>query len=63
MKCPHLINWLRAVCKASDKLYTPTAFQINEYCKSVSHPRCPFYLTKKEIEEKYKLHKSETITI
>lgn len=63
MKCPHLINWIRSACKACDNPYTPTAFQINEYCKSVLHPRCPFYMTRKEIDDKFILRKRETIAI
>ena len=43
MKCPHLIKWLTFACKAKEKLYFPSSFQLDEYCKRKFHRRCPFY--------------------
>jgi len=44
MKCPHLIKWLTFSCKASEKLYFPSPFQLQEYCKTKSHKKCPFLM-------------------
>lgn len=44
MECPHLIKWITFFCKAEDKVYAPSAFQINEYCRSAGHVKCPFLL-------------------
>jgi hypothetical protein len=43
MKCPHLIKWLTFACKAKKKLYFPSSFQLDEYCKRKLHKKCPFY--------------------
>jgi len=56
MKCPHLsklADWSRTACKACEKPYLPTSFQVKEYCKSFMHIRCPFYLNLRErLEDK-----------
>lgn len=44
MKCPHLIKWLTFACKAKEKLYFPSSFQLDEYCKQKLHRKCPFYV-------------------
>jgi len=44
MKCPHLIKWVSFACKAGEKLYFPSHFQLQEYCKKKEHKKCPFYL-------------------
>ena len=44
MECPHLIKWITFFCKAEDKVYAPSVFQINEYCRSAGHVKCPFLL-------------------
>jgi hypothetical protein len=51
MKCPHLIKWVTFVCKASDKLYFPSRFQLQEYCKRKEHKKCPFYPKKTSMEQ------------
>jgi hypothetical protein len=51
MKCPHLIKWLSFACKAQEKLYFPSPFQIQEYCKRKYHKRCPFYSDNAHAEE------------
>jgi len=43
MKCPHLTIWLTFACKASEKLYFPSDFQIEEYCRRKEHRKCPFF--------------------
>jgi hypothetical protein len=43
MKCPHLTKWLTFACKASEKLYFPSDFQIEEYCRGKGHRKCPFF--------------------
>ena len=44
MKCPHLIKWLIFACKAKEELYFPSDFQLQEYCKTKSHKKCPFLM-------------------
>ncbi|MHB8883333.1 MAG: hypothetical protein ACYC69_17720 [Thermodesulfovibrionales bacterium] len=44
MKCPHLITCSVAACKATGKPYVPSLFELDEYCRTHSHSRCPFYL-------------------
>ncbi|MFA4917667.1 MAG: hypothetical protein WC581_00275 [Thermodesulfovibrionales bacterium] len=51
MKCPHLIKWLTCACKAQEKLYYPSDFQVYEYCKRKSHKKCPFYALRTNSEE------------
>jgi len=46
MKCPHLKKWLTFTCKATDTLYFPSAFQLEEYCKRKEHRKCPFLATR-----------------
>ncbi len=42
MKCPHLIKWVLFTCKATEPLYFPSAFQLQEYCRHKNHRKCPF---------------------
>ena len=51
MKCPHLIKWLTFTCKANEKPYFPSSFQLDEYCKRKLHSRCPFYASNISGEE------------
>jgi hypothetical protein len=55
MKCPHLIKWVVSACKAAEMSYVPSLFELEEYCKTKSHRKCPFYLknivVKKEIDD------------
>jgi hypothetical protein len=44
MKCPHLIKRLIVSCKAFDAPYVPSLFEIQEYCRTKDHRKCPFYL-------------------
>ena len=60
MECAHLDLWVvpisqakLPICKKVGKsygrsYYSPTIFQIQEYCKKEEHARCPFYLRDKE---------------
>lgn len=50
MKCPHLIKWVISSCKAVDRPYVPSLFELEEYCRTRSHRKCPFYL--REITDK-----------
>ncbi len=43
MKCPHLICWVISSCKAGDKPYVPSIFELNEYCNGLQHAKCPLY--------------------
>jgi hypothetical protein len=44
MKCPHLIKWVVSSCKAPEKTYIPSPFELEEYCMTKEHRKCPFYL-------------------
>jgi len=44
MKCPHLMKWVAPFCKALDRPYVPSQFELEEYCKTKEHRKCPFYL-------------------
>lgn len=44
MKCPHLANSVKVSCKAIDKPYLPSLFELHEYCRTWDHKKCPFYL-------------------
>jgi len=51
MACPYLVKLSLAICKARNCIcktdespYTPSAFQLAEYCRSKDHKKCPFYL-------------------
>ncbi len=56
MECAHLDVWLVPVSKAKLSIckkvgrsygmsfYSPTIFQLQEYCRKNEHARCPFYL-------------------
>ncbi|MCL4475998.1 MAG: hypothetical protein M1508_07210 [Nitrospirae bacterium] len=43
MKCPQLNRRPVAACKVLDGTYVPSEFQLQEYCKSKKHKKCPFY--------------------
>jgi len=45
MKCPHLIKWITFACKAKDRLYFPSSFQLQEYCKCKAFKKCPFHFS------------------
>jgi len=56
MECAHLDVWLVPISKAKLSIckkvgrsygmsfYSPTIFQLQEYCRKNEHTRCPFYL-------------------
>lgn len=44
MKCPHLVSLMVCSCKAGDRPYVPSLFELDEYCRTERHSRCPFYL-------------------
>jgi len=47
MKCPYVVGLQGLpvlICKAGEKPYAPSPFQLHEYCKSKYHKRCPFFL-------------------
>ena len=44
MKCPHLMKWVRASCKAFERPYEPSLFELEEYCRKKDHRKCPLYL-------------------
>ncbi len=46
MRCPHLVKCVISACKATEISYVPSLFELEEYCKTKSHRKCPFYLKK-----------------
>jgi len=44
MKCPYLMKWVSFACKASERFYFPTPFQLKNYCTCVEYKKCPFYI-------------------
>lgn len=44
MSCPHLLNWTVSSCKADDKPYIPSVYELQEYCTVGAHERCPLYV-------------------
>ena len=56
MQCPNLVEWVDWVillCKAADKPYVPSLFELEEYCKTNSYMECPFLLKEHSHEERY----------
>lgn len=47
MRCPYLERWVVSVCKAVSNTYVPSNFELQEYCKTKSHKKCPFFLNLK----------------
>jgi hypothetical protein len=48
MKCKHLENLHIMVCRANEKPYGPSLFQLEEYCMTEEHRKCPFFMKKEE---------------
>jgi hypothetical protein len=60
MECVHLDLWVvpvsnakMSICKKVGRsygrsFYSPTIFQLQEYCRKNEHARCPFYLRNEE---------------
>lgn len=44
LKCTHLVKGKNVVCRALEKAYIPSLFQLVEYCRSGDYRKCPFYL-------------------
>gem|GEM_PF-1195943 len=44
LRCPHMANLRIRSCRALMNPYHPSQFQLEEYCKSPAHIKCPFYL-------------------
>jgi hypothetical protein len=46
MKCPYLEKWVVSVCKAEGDTYTyvPSNFELQEYCRTKAHKKCPLFL-------------------
>lgn len=45
MKCTHLIiNRGISACSSLEKPYVPSLFELEEYCRTNEHRKCPFYL-------------------
>jgi len=41
LKCPYLTKWIIFTCQAGETPYVPSLFQLEEYCKSKQHKKCP----------------------
>ncbi len=65
MKCPHLVKWLTFACKATEKPYFPSEFQLHEYCKGKYHRKCPFYMSgiaREEIQDDVSIDPHRNLT-
>ncbi len=51
MKCRFLSGKYLLACRAENKVYMPSSFEIQEYCNSNRHKICPLYF-KVKTEEK-----------
>ena len=49
MKCPHLAKWVISSCNAVEKPYLPSLFELQEYCRTKDHRKCPLYLRETKI--------------
>lgn len=61
MKCPHLIKWVVSSCKALDKTYVPSLFELVEYCRTQEHRKCPFYL--RDVVRSYELEGADNLSV
>lgn len=44
MECPLLGGNYIASCTALKRVYVPSSFELDEYCRTVGHRICPHYL-------------------
>jgi len=44
IKCPHIMRWVSFFCRADKEIYPPSFFQLNEYCMTKEHLKCPFFV-------------------
>jgi hypothetical protein len=44
MKCNHLVKGRISSCRALERPYVPSLFQLAEYCRRRQYRKCPFYL-------------------
>ncbi|MEJ2696124.1 MAG: hypothetical protein P8013_05710 [Candidatus Sulfobium sp.] len=44
MKCMYLVKRTNLSCRALERPYAPSLFQLTEYCRSTAYRKCPFYL-------------------
>jgi hypothetical protein len=48
IKCPHIMKWGSFFCGVDEGIYVPSSFQMNEYCMTKEHSKCPFFLRSSE---------------
>jgi hypothetical protein len=51
MTCAYLIGIYLKSCSATPDVYIPSAFEFNEYCRSVFHTLCPLYRPRQSQDE------------
>jgi hypothetical protein len=51
MKCPDLIKLILSLCKAGGKIYAPNFHELQEYCRTRDHVRCPLFIEHYDKEE------------
>jgi hypothetical protein len=44
IRCPHLGKMKKFFCNADQRVYVPSLFQLEEYCRSMAHKKCPFFV-------------------
>jgi hypothetical protein len=45
-KCPNLVEWLEWVilmCNKRDRPYVPNISELQAFCKTKTHNKCPYY--------------------
>jgi len=57
IKCPHIMRLVSFFCRTDKEIYPPSFFQLNEYCMTKEHSKCPFFV---RISEKNSI-RTETI--
>ena len=44
MYCSYLKGNYVVSCRATKEVYVPSGFELEEYCRSIRHKVCPFYV-------------------
>ncbi len=50
MECPFLTGKFMFSCTAKKEVYVPSAFEIDEYCKTDRYKICPHYCKRESAE-------------
>ncbi len=63
MKCPFITGKYILTCTAHEKadVYVPSLFELEEYCKSIRHPRCPLKYQDSGKQNSFELRKYSSL--